>query len=734
MKPIKVSESVFRGAEFIWIREMDDVLNAYVDFHEKLTKKAGAEYRLYVIADQNYALYVNGKYCEGFQFAGFPDKYNVFDEYDVTEFLADGENEIRIAAYAQNEGSYGYSKGKNGVMYVFTEDGEPIITSGLHTKANRNPNYTSGPVTAISPQISFTFDYDFHDADVMPGEVFVSRKIEELYERPVAKHKILPRCSTTPIVWGSFIDKNPEDHPGRRMQLAYTSFSGRLRQGENRTESGVLLERNADTDGVYVIYDMGGEEEIGYITVDITLPADAEFLVGWGEHIDDLRVRTSTCTWNNSCYAASFKGKAGRNTFMHPFKRLGGRYLSIQVYSPSVEVHYVGVTPTAYPTAADVKFTCADNLHNLIYNVAKRSMHLCMLDRHSCDALREQGNYGLDTRIYAMGTHNAFREFPLAKNSIRLFSMTLREDNMLEMCAPGYTDLCIPTYTFSFMELVWEYLLYSGDYDFAREMVPIAEKICAGTLERIDDRGLIPRFHSTGKYNYWNFHEWNSGLDGGHDFEYALPTNASISIAYQALAKTYDALGDHAMAEKWFAEADKLNKACYEAFYDKEKAYFYSKIGATEDDKWGPRHFLAQFPTSLAIYAGMCPAEELDRAIDVLVNDKNHVPSQLSFSIYRYDVMMMRPEKYGRVMFQEIAEKYGYMLRHNAATFWETFRGGDDFGYAANMVQGWSGVPAYLYLRYAAGIVPVAPGVFEKKPLPVEYTGIYEVNVEDAFV
>jgi hypothetical protein len=127
----------------------------------------------------------------------------------------------------------------------------------------------------------------------------------------------------------------------------------------------------------------------------------------------------------------------------------------------------------------------------------------------------------------------------------------------------------------------------------------------------------------------------------------------------------------------------------------------------------------------------MCPESELDRALDVLVNNKELIPSQLSFSIYRYDAMMKRPEKYGRVLFREIAEKYGYMLRRNSATFWETFRGGDDFEYAANMVQGWAGVPAYLYLRYAAGIVPTAPGVFETNPMAPELTGIYEISVSE---
>ena len=397
MNPIKVSESIFKNAKFIWIRSMDEVLNAYVDFYEKLTVKPDAEYRLFITADSNYALFINGEYCNGYQFTDFPDKYKVYEEYSINEYLRIGNNDIRIAAYAQNESSFSYLKGKNGVMYVITENGIPVINSGDSTIANKNPNYTSGPVTHISPQVSFSFDYDFNPSDVEPGEVFESRIFDYLYTRPVKKLIIKKPCQTTPVVFGSFIEGIANGHPGQKMQQAYLGFSERLRYDECKTENGVLLKKNENTDGIYVIYDLG-REEIGYCTIDITLPCDSEFLVGWGEHLDDLRIRTN-CKVNNSCFAASFNGKRGRNKFIHPFKRVGGRYLALQIYAPEAEIHYAGITPTEYETAADIKFHCADSLHNTIYEVAKRTMLMCLHERHEDSPLREQGLYGVDSRI-----------------------------------------------------------------------------------------------------------------------------------------------------------------------------------------------------------------------------------------------------------------------------------------------------------------------------------------------
>ena len=69
MKGIKKADSVFKNAEFIWIKEMANTVNAYVDFHETLEKKDGAEYFLYITADSNYALYINGVFCDGGQYA-----------------------------------------------------------------------------------------------------------------------------------------------------------------------------------------------------------------------------------------------------------------------------------------------------------------------------------------------------------------------------------------------------------------------------------------------------------------------------------------------------------------------------------------------------------------------------------------------------------------------------------------------------------------------------------------
>ncbi len=728
MKGLNKADSVFRDAEFIWVKGLTDTVNAYADFHEVIEKKAGAKYTLYITADTDYALYVNGEWKEGGQYADYPDTYKVYDRLDITDHLTEGTNEITITGYCQKEESSTHRESTGGVMYAVTEDEEVIITSGLHTKANRNPHYVSGPVALVSGQLSFSFEYSFPETSVTECETVVTRTFDTLYPRPIRKLVRKAPCIPTPIVTGSFRDGVDEGEPGLRMQKAYLGFTTRLRLNEARGEDGsLLLKKEESTDGIYVVYDMG-REEAGLVTLDLTLPHDAEFIVGWGEHLDNLRIDTDLF---GRCFAARFDGKAGRNTFIHPFKRSGCRYVSIQIYAPEAELHYVGITPTDYPTTADVTFRCADHMANEIYDISKRTLLMCMHEHYEDCPWREQALYTMDSRNQMLCGYYAFREFDFAKAAIRLMSLAIRDDDILELCSPARVSITIPCFSAVFSIQLWEYLLYSGDRDFAAEMLPTAERICTGFLRRTDKNGLQREMYDR---KYWNFYEWQKLLEGYEkrpeteaDCTADLPLCAFVSMAYQSLAKLYTVLGNHDKAAEWNTAADRLNKAAHETFYNETNGcYFTYYLEKTGENR---KHHLSQLANSLAVCAGICPESVLDTVLENLANNGALLPVTLSHSIFRYDALMKRPEKYARYVFDHAAEVYGHMVKNKATTFWETIDGSLAFGYGGSLCHGWSAVPIYLYFRYAAGIVPAEPGVMKSEPMDERQTGLYELEI-----
>ncbi len=66
-----------------------------------------------------------------------------------------------------------------------------------------------------------------------------------------------------------------------------------------------------------------------------------------------------------------------------------------------------------------------------------------------------------------------------------------------------------------------------------------------------------------------------------------------------------------------------------------------------------------------------------------------------------------------RQVFADIAEKWGYMLYHEATTFWETIEGSKDFGNAGSLCHGWSAIPIYFYHEYALKYSGAETGLYE---------------------
>lgn len=69
------------------------------------------------------------------------------------------------------------------------------------------------------------------------------------------------------------------------MQYAYLSFMER-----RALETDGLFASDAG-EGIYMVYDLG-RNEVGLMDVELTVDEDTEVLIGWGEHLDDLRVRS----------------------------------------------------------------------------------------------------------------------------------------------------------------------------------------------------------------------------------------------------------------------------------------------------------------------------------------------------------------------------------------------------------------------------------------------------------
>ncbi len=715
--------NVFENAKWIWLDDYDKV-NVFVRFTDILNYESG-EAKLYVSVDTNYALYINGDFVDAGQYADYPfDK--VYDELDITPFLCSGMNMIRFDCWHQGDNTSTVRGEKAGLIYSVYSSDKCLLASSADALASPIAQYDmGGGIENISGQLGRSFRYDVTRPDTEAVNALEVEKEMPARIRPIKKLVNIGNVAAKLGPRGIFAN-TPAGTMGQRMQYSSLTFADPNVWQKLPDENGIALAGGDKGDGVFAIIDLG-KEDTGFLSLDIELPSNAEILCGWGEHLEDMRVRTFIGGRNFAC---SYKGKAGRNIFFHPFRRLGGRYLELHIFAPSAKIYYAGIQSTLYPVNGVVSFRCADSLHNSIYDVCLRTLLMCMHEHYEDCPWREQALYAMDSRNQMLCGYYAFREFDFAKASIHLMAQSIRDDNMLELCSPARVAITIPSFTAIFLTQLAEYVDYSGDLDFDREMLPYAKRIADGFIAKIDgDKNLIPCYKEA---QYWNFYEWQNGLEGSisgsisdDNITFDAPLNAFVAFGLHSLSRLLNALGDTEEAEKYYREYVGLCNAIENTFWNAHKGAYASYLKKNSGELF---HY-CELTNSLILYAvwdySPAMASRRERVRQALASG-SLIPVTLSHSIFKYEVLLGKPglngtltvdedsaKKYGRYVFGDIADKWGLMLRNNATTFWETIDGAPAFGNAGSLCHGWSAIPAYLYHKYAL-------------ELPAEYTGLYE--------
>ena len=702
----------FDGASWIW-NDAEPVWNETVDLLAAFTVSDPAACRIYVSVNSHYALYINDAFVNCDQFPDY-DTWKAYDELSLADVVTPGENRLCLTAYWQGDESLTYRPFPAGAAFAVYEGDVLLTASGADTLARRNTRYAAGGVEKITGQLSYSFRYDAAAALPEPTPARVLDHNWPLHARPIKKLCIDAPEPVTVCAEGKFTESAAAKKLptiARRMQAAAVTALAPI---EFRP---VLPDANGHklTDD-FIILDLG-REQVGFFELDIDLPEACDVFVGWGEHLEDLRVRTTVGGRN---FAALYHGHAGRNTFLYPIKRMGLRYVQLHVYCKGATLYYAGVRVSRYPVDTVTLFDCADHLHSQIYRTSLRTLQHCMHDHYEDCPWREQALYTMDSRNQMLCGYYTFDEYAFPRASLRMFALNLRGDHTLELTSPGKTGITIPSFTAIYMIQLGEYLRCSDDEELLREVLPAATDIADGFLARMEKTGLIRRFEGE---RYWNFYEWQEGLAGKCGAEksadqqaYDAPLMAFVSMGLEQMCYICDRLGHPELSQRYAAARSEINAAINKYFWQPDKGWY-----ATTLENGELRH-ACELTQSLAVCCGAVPRGRLEQVLETLTGSMgpDFYPVTLSHSIFKYEALLRLPARYARFVFDQVAEIFGAMLYKDATTFWETSDGASAFANAGSLCHAWSAIPAYLYLRY------IADSRGEGGALPASLTGIYE--------
>lgn len=611
----------------------EDQYTEYIDEVEGRGKPTSMR----IVCDTDYTLFINGAYVASNQYRDF-EHYKCYDTLDITPYLTEERNRIKILLYYCGVDNQTYRRGTAGLLYEIISDGRVLSYSREEIRSRLSPAYVSGRKLLVSPQLGFSFSYDAtkENEDGYAPSVAVEKTVT-LFPRPIPKMSVYPRRE--------------------------------MRSVERIDEHIRLIDL--------------GEEVVGLASLDIVAKGTQRLRVCYGESLDDGRVRAQIGCRN---FFYEYVAKDGENVFENYMLRLACRYLEVHSEG-EIEIRYVGVLPQVCEVS-EVDCRIASTRDRQIYDACVNTLRLCMIEHYVDTPWREQCLYAFDSRNQMLCGYYAFEDGnrDYARSNLKLIGEDRRDDGLLSICYPCGTPLAIPSFSLYYVLAMREYLDYTGDATLAAEYAAKMEGILDEFLAHTEN-GLVYTFEGE---QMWNFYDWSTYLDGKLGKSEARHTDLVINCLLVMALDAYERMcAKVGRAFRYVSVADEMRRRIVDTFADgsgmlshRARSGEYTSLG-----------------NALAILCGAVTGDAARSLCERIVRGDT-TPSSLSMNIWKYEALLMTDRAaYEAYVLDEIRTVYGKMLDAGSTTVWETALGSVDFHNAGSLCHGWSAVPIYVFYR-----------------------------------
>lgn len=663
----------------------------YAEFKQSFKAEKALSAKLLITANYKYAAFVNGKLVGNCQFADIPE-YKTVSELNIAPFLVEGENVLEVRCFNLDKSFSQCKVMPFSLSFSVIVNDKCVAVSGENTLARKIAAYSVGSLE--TPQIGEFYNYDF-TAESEPYAPARTVNVNFTETPKPIKNTFLQKTEAVVAAQGVY-KKDGGDSAAEIMQNAFlktADFAEMTDRPRTAAAFPLCFKARQNADGIFVIFDLQ-RECAGFPNFTVTVDEPITCYMGFGEHLNDLRVRTLI---NERNFGAEIKLKVGKNVFEEYLRRIGCRYITLFFETErKVTVDDFCFYEELYPLKKPEKHF-NDRLLDKIYQTGRRTLELCMHEHYEDCPWREQALYGMDSRNQMLFGYGAFEEYQFPKASLLLISKCLIEEGLVPICPPSENRLVIPSFSAYWVIAVYENAVANYDEEFLKQVIDSLEKVVL-CFERHTVNGLVNTF---GEKRFWNFHEWSDGLEGGTIFKDKDESTRPDGLLH---ALTYSAAKKLAELEKMLGRTDKelyFNKFAqsllggFNDFYDEQKGLFRSYI-----DDAPVKNNYHEFTQALFLYTGATDKKQTENVTRALIyGNPDLVPVTLAGLSFKYDGILKYTDDKQFVL-NDICEKFGKMIYGGATSFWETELGEADFGNAGSLCHGWSAVPCYVLDKY----------------------------------
>ncbi len=612
-----------------------------------------------ISADSRYKLYINGKYVAEGPCIGTEQYY---DAVDISEFLRAGENEFEAVVL--------YLGGNSGMSCISRKNKVAFMLDGTLSDGRKFG-------TDQSWQVALDENVEFYSSYVHPNGFFCEKYIGDTpleWKNSVEHTWVTYKMNT----WGAFGNYFVKE---REIPVLYPDSPKKMEitdSGENY----VLYDlKNHSVGYPEFVFSGTGKAEITYSEAYMFYVEEKNWYIKQKRDDSSGEIVGSTDILNINSEAYRYR----------PFLTKTARYIKVK-FDSGVKIKEANFLEYRYPLNIVNNFECSDEVYNKIWENSVRTLRNCMFDTYVDCPYYEMEQYTEDTYLEMMYTLMISDDYRIIKKAITDTWQSQNYEGMMLASAPMYYKQITPTFNFFWIMMVEKYLLYSGDIDFVKRLLPSAYSILSWFESYINEDGVV------GATDYGRFIDWVAGWKSGF-----YPDNAEknpmciVSLMYlysiKAVAQMFLKAGKKHIAEELSHQYEVLKKNINKVFFSKEEFMY------TDTTK-------GNFCEHSQIWAVLSGAIEGDDAVKCLENAKKDYVLKCSFS-YRF-FRFRAYEKCGICMdMDEAMSGWKEMLSQGATTWFE------NPGHARSDCHGWSSVPIYEFTTRILGIQPISDGFYD---------------------
>ncbi len=333
-----------------------------------------------------------------------------------------------------------------------------------------------------------------------------------------------------------------------------------------------------------------------------------------------------------------------------------------------------------------------------VLRLCERTLQVTAQDQYADGVYHERMAYLGDAVIDHLGSYVLQRDASLARKALRQFASQQLPDGLIAGRAPTRNLLIIPLYALWFPALVEAHLMWRGDRDLVRELMPVIRGILDCALRhRLEDGTL-------GAIEGWNFLDWAAGWADGEPPDAAVGGAAmqfQTLLALAAAERLEAALDEPELAARWRRHGAGLATATHQVFWQPARNAF-------ADDRAG--RFFSQHIQVLAHACGDLPVPDRAAALHTALTD----PALTQTTIY-----------FRHHLFSACAEAGLGDVILDGLGWWAAL---PDRGFTALPEQpepsrsdchAWGSHPLYHATAALLGVQPAAPGFQRVRIAPV---------------